>query len=91
MVLPAGTGDIHLGLIAKMKAHLQELIPVGLSGFHPFTQHGCQYTPVLQEGIVDIPDYRAVTVPAFQFIVVIVSAIVITVFFINPTADRVAT
>lgn len=91
MVLPPGPGDIHMRLVAKMKTHPEQFIPVGFCGFHPLTQHGCQYTPVLQEGIVDIPDYRAVTVPAFQFIVVIVSAIVITVFFINPTADRIAT
>jgi hypothetical protein len=80
-----------MGLVTKMKAQTEQIIPVCPGCFHLVLQEGSQDAPVFQQGIIDTPDRRTVAVAAFLFIIEQVPAVVVTEFFIYPSPKRSST
>jgi len=69
-------------MVGKMKPETLQFIPVGFGGFFSIGQNTSKDPAVFQQGIVDVSHIGAVIPFGLLLVVVIITAIIITEFFV---------
>lgn len=73
-----------MGKVPELEPEPLQFIPAGFGGFFRFGQEAFQHFPVFQQSVVDVPDQGTLVALGFLNVVVVVAAIIVAEFLIDP-------